>query len=173
MNSSSKTNQLGFTLIEILLYLTLSSIMVALIGGIGVNVLSGLTNAKAEEDLQYNAQFVTEKVRTYILSADSIGFPEVGAASSSLHLVMSDSSKNPTKIFEQNGMVFVQEGENAPAQFSGDNIVVSGMEFFNMTKADGAGMLRILVPMSIYNPDGKHSLRASSTLKTTLNLKYP
>ena len=78
MNSSSKTNQLGFTLIEILLYLTLSSIMVALIGGIGVNVLSGLTNAKAEEDLQYNAQFVIEKVRTYILAADIIGNPEVG-----------------------------------------------------------------------------------------------
>jgi len=158
---------------EILLYLSLSAVMVALIGGIGVNVLSGLTGAKAEEDLQYNAQFVFEKIRPLVTAAGSIEIPRTGATSSSLVLRSEDLAKDPTVIDVVNGRIRVQKG-NAEAQLlSGRNTVVSDLVFSNVTYEDGPGSVQIVMPIGMVNQGGGGGPGVSTTLQTTINLRYP
>src|SRR3989338_8137444 len=98
MKKSVIANQRGFTLIEILLYMALSTILVVLIGGIGANVFSGFVKVKAAEELRYNTQFVTEKIRSLVSQAESISAPVAGESSTSLTLRMSDVSQDPTVI---------------------------------------------------------------------------
>src|SRR3989344_8527886 len=104
------TNQRGFTLIEILLYMALSSILVVVIGGIGANVFSGFVKVKAAEELRYNTQFVTEKIRDLVSQADSISTPVAGGASSAPPLRMSVGSKDPTAFLVGDGRGTLLEG---------------------------------------------------------------
>lgn len=173
MKNIMQNNQTGFTLIEILLYLSLSVVMVSLIGGIGVNVLSGMASAKVEEELQYNAQFVTEKIRATVSEAESIDSPSAGATSSVLSLTMSDPKKTPTVIDVFGGSVRLQQGEGEAQILSGNGILVSDIEFSNVTSLVGAGSVRVVLPMELVNPNNRTVLRASSTLRTTINLQYP
>ena len=162
----------GFTLFEILLYLGLSVIMVSLISAIGVNVMSSMASAKAEEDLQYNAQFVTEKLRILVGEAESIAFPVAGEASTTLSLVMSDPVKNPTIIDVVDGNVRVRAGGETKFLL-GENFLASGVEFYNVTYGGGSGSVRVVLPISLPNLGSRAFLRASSTLQTTFSLQYP
>lgn len=173
MQHVMKKKQKGFTLIETLLYLALSVIMVALIGGIGVNVLTTLASAKAEEELQYNAQFITEKIRMLVSEAEGIDAPLSGATSTVLSLAMSNSAKNPTTIEVVDGRVFIQEGSETPQVLSGSSVVVSALTFSNVTNAGGVGAVRIGFDMGLQNADIRPASRTSTSIYTTVNLQYP
>lgn len=173
MRNPIRNNQAGFTIMEILLYLSLSVVMVVLISGIGVNVLSGLMSTKAEEEIQYNAQFINEKIRILVGQADGIFVPARAATSTSLSLVMSDPGKNPTVINVLEGSLQIQEGSGDPEPLSGSGVVISDVEFSNVTYEGGSGSVRIKMNMGLYNPGNRTVLRASTTLYTTVNLQYP
>jgi len=140
---------------------------------IGVNILSGMASSKAEEELQYNAQFVIEKIRTLVGGAESIESPSVGATSSVLSLTMSDSLKDPTVITMADERVQLQEGSGEPQLLSGSSVVVSNVEFSNVTYENGQGSVRVILPIELLNPDNRTMLRASTTLYTTINLQSP
>ncbi|OGG65097.1 hypothetical protein A3I99_03920 [Candidatus Kaiserbacteria bacterium RIFCSPLOWO2_02_FULL_45_11b] len=167
------TNQRGFTLIEILLYMALSTILVVLIGGIGANVFSGFVKVKAAEELRYNTQFVTEKIRDLVSQADSISTPVAGESSSALTLRMSDVSKDPTVIEVVDGRVTLLEGVGELQFISGTDVDVFGVEFSNITYDEGVGSLRVILEMGLRNPEDRTIYFASSTIYTTVNLQYP
>src|SRR3990167_3769099 len=165
------TNQRGFTLIEILLYMALSTILVVLIGGIGANVFSGFVKVKAAEELRYNTQFVTEKIRDLVSQADSISTPVAGESSSALTLRMSDVSKDPTVIEVVDGRVTLLEGVGELQFISGTDVDVFGVEFSNITYDEGVGSLRVILEMGLRNPEDRTIYFASSTIYTTVNLE--
>ncbi len=173
MKKLTLTNSHGFTLIEILLYMALSTIMVVLLAGIGANVFSGFVRAKAAEELQYNTQFVTEKIRNLASQAEAISDPGTGETSDTLTLTMSDISKNPTVIDVVDGRMRIQEGITAPQFISGANVDVSTLEFSNVTYDGAIGSLRVILHLGLHNPEDRNIHIASSTIYTTVNLQYP
>lgn len=173
MKKNVITNPRGFTLIEILLYMALSTILVVLMGGIGANVFSGFVKVKAAEELRYNTQFVTEKIRSLASQAESISAPVPGESSSILALRVSDISKDPTIIDVTDGRVTVTEGGGEPQFISGSGVDVSAVDFSNVTQDEGVGSLRVIMQMGLRNPEDRTVYFASSTIYTTINLQYP
>lgn len=173
MRYTMKKKQKGFTLIEILLYLAISVVMVVLIGSVGVNVLTTLASVHTEEELQYNSQFITEKIRTIVNDAETIGIPTSGATSSVLSLTMSDPAKNPTIIDVVDGRLRMQEGSDTPQFLSGQNVVVSAVTFSNVTYMGSDGTVRVSFDIYVQNSNIKPSSHAITTIVTTINLQYP
>lgn len=173
MKKPKQKMQSGFTLIEILLYMALSTMMVALMGGIGVNVFSGFVKSKAAEELQYNTQFVTEKIRSTISQAEAITAPAQGESGTVLSLTMSDAAKDPTVIDVSEGRVRIREGAGAAEFISGDGVDVYSAEFLNVTPAESVGSVRAVLHMGLRNPEDRTIHYASSTIYTTVNLLYP
>lgn len=167
-----KKQQKGFTLIEILLYISLSVVMVALLAGVGSNVLSSLTKAKAHGEIQYNAQFAMERVRALVKEAQSVDIPVKSATSSTLSLTMSDISKNPTIIEVVEGRMYIQEGNSEPQILTGKNILITSSEFSNVTYDGGVGSVRVAFQMGLNNPDNMVDFRTSAAFYTTINLQY-
>jgi Tfp pilus assembly protein PilV len=168
---NDKLNQQGFTLIEILLYLSLSVVMVSLIGGTGVSVMANLSSAKAEEELQYNSQFVSEKIRSMMQEAESIEIPERGSASTTLVLRSSEPARDPVVFSVQEGRLQVKEGDGPLKFLSGAGTEVSGHEFHNVSSSNGDGSVRLVLPMAVVN--NSNVFKASTTLYTTVSLHYP
>lgn len=151
----------------------LSTIMLVIMGGVGVNVFSGFVKAKAAEELQYNTQFVTETIRTLVTQAENITLPTSADTSAVLSLEMADTVKNPTIIDVVDGRVRVRAGAGEAEFITGTSVSVTSVEFSNVMYEEGVGSLRVVLQLGLRNPDDRTIYYASSTVHTTINLQYP
>lgn len=164
---------LGFTLIEFLLYIALAAFMIAVLGGIGINVLTSRTKAHAQEEVRYNGQFIFETLQTAVADADAIIIPSPGESSTTLQLQMPDAEADPTTIYAQEDGVYLQRGTNEPIALSGGSVDVSQLLFSNVTQDGGDGSVRVELLLTAYNPENQRSRSASSTLYTTFSIQSP
>jgi competence protein ComGC len=62
----------GFTLIEFLIYLALTTILLGLIVAIGFNVLSGSTKVDSIQNVKSNGNYAIQKISNIIGNAEEI-----------------------------------------------------------------------------------------------------
>lgn len=170
MITSPIYQQRGFTLVELLLYLALSVVMLSVLGGIGINVLSSSMQAHAEEELYYNALWVTHSISAALDSAVSIESPVLGATSTTLVLTMEDPEKSPTVFTQSGDVITVQEGSANPMQLSGEDVMVT-LQFTNVTPADASGSVALMLQLESFSEISRTDTFASSTFKTTFSIK--
>jgi len=173
MKKDISITQKGFTLIEIILYLSLSVLMVTLIAGVGINILSIYQTAKLDTSLQYNTSFVVEKIKLITADAISIQWPPAGTNSTSLTLEMALSENNPTRIELVDGRLVLQEGDKTPIFLSGSQTALSAVEFSNVTPVGGIGSLRIFLQFPLLKKGNVVSAPIYKDFYTTVNLQYP
>jgi Tfp pilus assembly protein PilW len=161
----------GFTLIELLLYLSLAMVMLAVLGGIGINVLSSRVKAHSFEQIHYNAVYLSEMLTQSLEQARAITVPSEFTTSSVLSLTMEEEDKDPTVFALQNGQVSMQEGANAPVILSNDDVIVSELVFTNLHEDAEAGFVRIEMQIESVNPQQRNMYSASSTFYTTVRLQ--
>lgn len=162
----------GFTLIELLLYLSLAMAMLAVLGGIGINVLSSRVKAHSFEQIHYNAVYLSEVLTQKIEQASAVAVPAELATSSSLSLTMDDAVKNPTVFDLQDGQVTMQEGSALPVVISNDDVAVSELLFTNLRQGgDDTGFVRVQMHIESDNPYDRNMYSASSTFYTTVRLQ--
>jgi len=135
---SDHSKEAGFTLIEVLLYVAIFSVI---IGGI-VSLAFLSTAARAQNqtraDLNYQGEAVMALLVQSIHQAQAITAPVPGSSASSLTLAMSDSTVDPT-IFDtvsRSGYNAVEINEGSlPTQndLTNSSISVSNLKFTNMS----------------------------------------
>jgi hypothetical protein len=174
MSASRCTKDQGFTLIELVLYMSLSMIMVILLGGIGVHALESRSKAHAYGEVLYNSEFILETMRTSLDGAASIAVPGGSATSSTLTLLMRDREKSPTVFSVIDHVVWMQVGSGAatPMQLSSNSVEVPVFAFEYVSGEKGPGAVRLTLKVESYNPQKLAAYSADSSLSTTMSLKY-
>ncbi len=162
----------GFTLIEFLLYMALSVIMVLLIGAIGIGVLKSNLKAQAQGEIRYDGEFLLEKIREAIRTAEAVDVPSFGTASSSITLIMEDESKNPTKIELREGGVYLQEGSGDSYLIAGEDTLVTDLTFINMSYPEGGDTVRVEFTIEGVSSDLQGSAHPESSYYTTVHIPY-
>lgn len=164
----------GFTLIEIVLYLSISTVMVVLLGGIGVHALSNIEYTKSQEEIQYNAQFMTETIQKIVLDAETIQTPVSRATSSKLILITNDASKNPISIEVVDGALLLQQGSGASETLSGESMYVKAIEFSNVSPpGSDTSSLRVRLTLDLSHSGGLVIPDRETSFYTTINQNYP
>lgn len=157
-------NSHGFTLIELLLYLALSTLMVVVLGGIGVHVLSARSKVQAEAELNYNIQFSIEKMRMLIEEATAITSPDLHATSSTLSFTSAAASQNPVTIDLFNDQIRLQEGDAQPVFLTSNAVDITKLQFTNATEDASAGLIQIVMNSESHNPAKSTDRQASSSV---------
>lgn len=173
MKNNLSTKQNGFTLFEILLYMGLSILMVVLIGGIGINILSIYNTSQTDTELQYNSTFAVEKIKLIAAEAVSIQWPVAGVSNTTLSLERSLPENNPTTIKLIDGRLVLQEGEKAPVFLTSSHVVVSAVEFSNVTPETSTGSFRFFLQFAVSNKKNTLAEPIYKNFYTTVNLRYP
>src|SRR3989344_7787852 len=105
----SKTNFVGFTLMELLLYVgILGVISVALIGFFS-SIYQYYYDVQNKSKVSQNLRFVSQVIEQTVRQAVQIS----QASGPTLVLAMNDASKNPTEIGLENGRVYKKEGSGS------------------------------------------------------------
>ena len=160
----------AFTLLELLIYMAMAAILLAIVGSVGVSVLSNKARLNTLEDIGSDGRFVSQRVIDLIDSADSVNFPNYGSASSSISLAMAETTKNPTIISVQNNRLMIKEGASTAQALTIADVQVSSLNFTNMSVSPEPATIRSQITLSSQST-GLSDYNLSRTFVTTTNIR--
>lgn len=135
--------QKGFTLLEIIIYTALVSMVltsVVYISQIAFQVRGKTRNALlVEENMRYAMTLITN----YIRNANSVDSPSAGTTSGTLNLGFSDVAKNPTIITTALGKIIISEGASDALPITVDDINVTDLQFTRISGTPAAVLISL------------------------------
>jgi len=164
----------GFTLIEVLLYTVIFAIVGTLTTGILLTVTQVQQRESASAEVTGQLNFIMQRLRQIVSESSNIEI-EAGVATSTLKLRMKDSTKDPTCISLNNGVIKLAEGPD-PSNFNNctsttsdltsDRVIVDTLNFKKFTQYPGHDTLSLDIQMT-YNSQNPKS-RIQRTLSSAI-----
>jgi type II secretory pathway pseudopilin PulG len=130
----------GFTILEILLYVGMSSVMLFIFSMLLSTLLVFQEKSETIALVDQQGVQITEFIAQTIRNSQDVISPVPGAGAVSLSLDVVDAAKDPTVFDELAGVMRVREGTPAgtPINLSTQQVAVSGLTFENLSGASGA-----------------------------------
>lgn len=133
MTPSSKK---GFTLIETILYVALATVILYGISSLYAVMIVMHAKHRAMTDVSLASEHALLLITQTIRDARTVTAPEIGQASTELSLEMHDGAPYPTETISiLEGVIMMQDGSQPPIPLTPSNIVVSELQFTNMSTA--------------------------------------
>lgn len=130
-----KIRQNGFSLIELILYVALLTIIVTSLVVFGVNVVLIRSKVRVEQEVITNARLVAKRINYEIRNASEVN----SVSANSISLASTNSGKNPTVITFANGRVSIGLGSvgncpvTSPCFLTSNNVTVQSLLFADMS----------------------------------------
>lgn len=162
----------GFTLIEILLYVSIAGVIL-LATSVFLSLLlqariKNQTIAEVEQQGLQVMQLITQATRN---AEVLIGLP-LGAVSSSLTLDVLTLLNDPTFDLV-GGVIRVKEGAGSAIPLTNSRVIVSGLIFQNLSRLGTPGTIRITYTLSHTNPEGRNEYSYTRTFIGSATLRQP
>lgn len=146
--------QKGFTLVELLLYTALIG-MVVLTAAVLLSVMQkqkirDQVIREVEEQGLASMQVMTQTIRNSTL----INSPAASASAGILSINVPTAGLSPTTFGLSSGSITMTEGSNPAVNLTSGKVVVSGMNFANLSRGGSFGTIRIQYTVSYNNPGG-------------------
>lgn len=165
----------GFTLVEFLLYIGIVSVILVALTLFLVDIISSRGKADAIADVQYSARFAMDRIVREIRNAIGINVANsiFDQPNGRLSLQTSNPSTNPTVIDLSETLLQIKQGTNPAYFLTLEGVEVNKLVFSNFSEAGKSGNVRITLGISHKNLQGRSDLEASTTLQTSVSLRYP
>lgn len=138
-----QTQQAGYTLIELLLYVAMIGILLsALVAFFGVTTDARVKNqsiSEVNEQGTYAMDYIMQTVR----NGTSIATPTVGTNSAQLTVVVPTASLSPTVFSVVSGVLQVKEGSGAAVNLTSGKVQVTAFTVTNVSRAGTSGIVKV------------------------------
>ena len=155
----------GTTLVEVLLYIALVSVIVLAVTSLLSVVYSTKKRAIVLNEVDQQGNLAMSYVLQTIRNARTTTSPTAGASASSLQIEVYDVNKTPTIFRLNGGTLEVSEKGNA-SSLSSTSVIVSNLTFRNLTSSTGSsddGTIRVEFTMTYRATDGRRESTYSRT----------
>lgn len=122
----------GFTFIELILYISIVTIMLSAMVPFAWNVIGAAAKSNTEQEVFSQARFVSERIKYEVRNATGIN----SVAATSISLATAVPATNPTIIDLVGGNIRIKQGAGAVVVLNSPDVVISGLTFTNNTSAD-------------------------------------
>jgi prepilin-type N-terminal cleavage/methylation domain-containing protein len=167
------SNQNGFTLIELIIYVAVVGMVLVAFVGYSINVLQSKQKTNNQLEAQFNARFTLQRITQEIREASGVntGDSIFGADPGRLSLVKYTAAKNPTIIdlTADDGEVQIQYGASAAESITTDQVQITNLTFNNVSGPAGKKAIQIQLTVKIDNADVFYQTEV--TLDSTVNLR--
>ena len=135
----------GFTLIEMLLYIGIASIILVIALQVMIRVLESRQRFTAATDVQQNLRLALNRlIDTSLTASDvNIGSSTFGTTPGTLSFAMSSAGYNPTVFSVVGGSLVMTVGANPPVALTSPDVTVDLLRFTNLTPTSGVPAIRI------------------------------
>lgn len=169
---NKQTNK-GFTLLELLIYISILSILVVVISSSFISLSKGQGQSNAKSEVNNSIRFATELMRQDLKNASIVSTPELPGV----------ANKTPNLVLTRNGVVIIydvvagvlrrKEGNAAPVNITNSNISVSTPSYLrieNINSAFNTKNISIKINMIFNYNRTSFDWAYSSVLQSTISL---
>lgn len=161
----------GFTLVELLLYIALTTIMVGTISvflfmALQVRVKSHVTN-----EVEQQGQLVMQRIAQVARNATSISLPAQGASGSAVTLVVTPPGNSPTVFDLAAGVLRITEGAGSPVALTNGRVTGSALTFTNLSRSAASEDLRVQFTLTAVSSSGRNEYDYTKTFTTTVHAR--
>lgn len=162
----------GFTLVEFLLYFTISTMTILLISFFLFEVLrfrlKSQTIAEVEQEGVQVMQIITQTAR----NSEAITSPTLGDSTPTLTLDVVDILEDPTLFDISSGVIQIKEGAGLAIPLTSSNrVTASNLSFYNLSRASTDGTIRIQFTLAHLNPENKFEYDYTKTFFGSATLR--
>jgi len=152
-------NQKGFSLVEVLIYIAVSSAMLMVVVGFVGWVMRVRNKVSIESKVEQNARYVMARMVNEIRHADDLTVVD----QSTLSLTVSDPDKNPTIFDINNGVLYMSQGTGDLIAITGNDVKVGEVLFDDRTTPNSADIVKITLTVS--HPDTNLSADSQASIE--------
>lgn len=161
----------GFTLVELLLYVTIVAIMIISISGLLSLLMQSRVKNQTVAEVEGQGVQIMQIATQTIRNATAINSPTIGTNGSSLSLNVTTPANSPTVFDLSGGTLRITEGANPATPLTNSQIVVSSLSFQNLSLAGTHGTVRIQFTLSYINASGRNEYDFNKTFYGTATLR--
>lgn len=174
MQNKISDNQSGFTLLELLIYVAVLSIVTMVIAGAFLSITQGRARVEAASEVNANLRFAIERIGQDIRGASAVSLPaSAGATSTALQLTISGTAVNyclaDTAVRRQQGGACTGASE----AITTESVVVNSLLFSrteNTNTTLGKTVLTISVAADMSYDSTAPEWQYNATKQTTASL---
>lgn len=157
-------NQNGFTLVELLLYISIvGAIVLSIAGFLSLLMQSRVKNqtiAEVEQQGVQVMQIITQTGR----NAAAINSPSTGSSASSLSV--------DTTVFDLSGdAIRIIEGAGSPITLTNSRVAASSLTFINLSRTGTPGIIKIQFTLTHVNSEGRQEYNFNKTFYGSATLR--
>lgn len=127
-----KQNQTGFTFIELILYISILTIILGALMSFALNLVGNGQKSATQQEVYSNARFISEKLKYEIRNATGIN----SVSSTQISLSTTTPATNPTIIDLSSGNIRIKQGVAAAINLNSASAQITSLTFANLTSAD-------------------------------------
>lgn len=117
--------QNGFSLVELLLYMGLTSLLIGLMSQVFLAIVGLRVESANTSGVQQDGRFIMTRLNYDIKRSDIILSPELGVASNSMTLVISEAGVPQTYRYEWDGQNLIVSSAGAGTQLNSNKSVIT------------------------------------------------
>lgn len=179
MNKAMKTikkSHPGVTLIELLLYLAIFSVIITAVVSVSIAATSARVRNNAVTEVDYQGEAVMSYITQTLRNAQSINSPTPNNTAASLSLNTATLANNPA-IFDvvadgPRQRLRVREGSPATANYLTNNrVTVTNISFSNSAIVGGRDSIRVQFTINYYNPSNRAEIDYQKTFYGGVTLR--
>lgn len=131
-NLNRKQLQSGFTLLELILYIGIVTILLNALVPFAWNMIEGGVKSATEQEVFTQGQYVADRITFEIRNASDI----TSVSPTQISLAEASSVTNPTIISLNAGVINMKQGSATPIALNSVNTTIPSLTFTNYTSAD-------------------------------------
>jgi Tfp pilus assembly protein PilV len=151
---------LGFTIVELLIYMGLMAIFITVLLGIFTAALKTKLTTQSTSNISQDSRYILSKLSYDINNADSVTSPILGATNDSLQIVTSGS----VSTYAINGGNLVKTADGVSANLNGMDTQLDSISFKNIGNPGGKPTIQV-----IYTVRSKIIIQGGGTETQTIN----
>ena len=161
----------GFTLIELIIYISLSSMMLLSITLFAKMILQVRTKNQVMMEVEQQGIQITQILTHAIRNAENIIQPTPPNINSNLILDMLNVSEDPTVFSLDNNVINIQEGVSGQINLSNSRIEVQDLTFQNFSRANTPGIISFSFTLNYNNQSSKPEYNYSKIFYGSISLR--
>jgi type II secretory pathway pseudopilin PulG len=165
-------NKKGFTLVEMILYVSVCSILLLTISTYLSFLLGARIRSQAITEVNQQGFRAMNLVALTVRNGRSIEVPVVGATTTTLSLTTKDALLNPTVFDVASGTLRIREGAGQPVPLTNSRVVISNLFFQNLSSTSSAErIIRISFTLDYKNLSGKDEYAFTKTFTESATMR--
>jgi len=161
----------GFTLVEMLLYMAILSVVVMAMSSFLYLTYSSRIKATVIAEVEQQGSQTMAIITQTIRNASSITTPIAGNSTTSATLVGYVALSSPISFDVSGNKIQITEGTNSSVDLTSNRVIVSDLSFSNLSRANTPGIIQIKFRLTHINPDNRGEYSYYKDFTSTASLR--